>query len=1635
MPGSGHRSGRTIFPPGVFPTVTWPADGTVARASRVRFVDPVSDDPSARALIAEGRALDELGRRKEARARYEEALSALDPPAPIVASMLLRWIACAHEADGEFADAAAYAERAAVMAERSDDRTTIGQALAGLASVRWRQGQLDDAVRLFHEALERGPDRTDPRFHVDVMTNLGSLAKIRGDFREALRCYQDALAQGRRHSLLEDVLGTLNEVGIAYMALGRLDEAEDAFTEGLAIANALGGLSIRIKLEVSHASLHIEKGDHAEAKRRCESAAKLAAHRGDSRASAAVAKVHGIIARETGELAQAEAHLVHARELASAVKDPELEGDVNRELAELFDRLGRSRETLQALNRAHSCFAQLRARHELVDASRRMARLEGDFLDVVRRWAESIESKDQRTEGHCERVADLAGALAAKAGIDESSLFWFRIGALLHDVGKLIVPAELLNKSGQLTDDEWAFVRQHPIAGVEMLADVALPWDVTPMVRSHHERWDGHGYPDRLAAEDIPLSARILCIADVYDALTTERSYKQAFSHLEAMEIMRRESGRQFDPQLLAKFEELVRRGTHNMPRGTEPTSPKTRTGSQAIVTVSEEDDLTGVLVRRAFVNVTSALLGERHRTGATVSLLVIDVDHFKSVNDNYGHLTGDDALRLVAGVVREHLRPGQYVGRYAGDEFVVLLPGLGGDAARTLADKVRATVGTMVIPVRESPGQSMRVTLSIGVATAPAHGESFEMLFTAADRALFDAKREGRDTVMLAGAAAEGPPQLTFTRFVGRDAELRTLVTALDQSVQGSPQLHAVTGEAGVGKSTLLRQLLPEVRLRGAAMVTGRSLETESRAPYGAWVEVIQALLDQGIGPRRSWPMLQRIVPALRTEAGSTVVPSSLDAAQGFLLTQEIVAFLRAASDLRPIALVLEDMHWADAASWDVLEHLLAQLTTERVFIALTMRSEEATSGAVRERRQRLSRNERARERRLERLTAIEVREWLQASLHRADPGDELLDFVLRHTEGNPFLVTQLMRTLAEDNVFTHDGTAWVWTLPSALELPAGMTDLVGRRLNRLSPEALRILATAAAFGRTFSLGLLAEAAATTMDATLDAVDAALSASVLEPARGSGDDTYQFSHGLLVDAVLHSVSPARRRLTHERVADLLAARTPDALDRIASLYARSGNASKAYDWCTRAASRALGLHALDVASDFLELALANASSDEERLAVQHDLAVAAELSGRWADVERSCDAILAISSVLESPARRLPVQQRRTQARLRMGQGVREMEQECRELIATAEQLGAPAEIVRARSLLVQTLQRFGRVDEAIRIAEESLSLAEQTGDEALSAEATHRLAHTVLGARPRDAIELMLQLIASSRRRGDRLMEARAFLALGVARMRTRDDLAGVEALRAALKIGMEAQALDIAAGASMNLGVIELRRGEFIAAHHAFHEALRLYTTLRINTNRLAALYNLANLESERGDMEAAAPLYRETAALAEQLGADDIAIGAHAGFGLVALRLHDPSDARTALAAAQRALGTREDWWFQGRERLESLRIRLAIQDDARTVALARFRAAVERLEAMDVYSAAWLVGDCGAEVAAGEADVWSIVDRFGEHTMVQQFAPLAARFTALRDMANRQGVVRLRAGRAAERDGETGASDD
>ena len=218
----------------------------------------------------------------------------------------------------------------------------------------------------------------------------------------------------------------------------------------------IGDLSMLITVELHIAKLRIRQGDHRGARAACGRARTIVAQIGDSREAGEAHLVYGLVERAFGDASAAEAHFLRAEEIAIERRDLLLQGELARELSELYRSQGRNRQTLQRLNQAHRLFTQLRARRELADVDRRATTLENDFLDVVRKWGESIESKDRYTQGHCLRVADLACALWTRVNsADDTSLFWFRIGALLHDVGKLMVPAELLNKPGKLTDDEW----------------------------------------------------------------------------------------------------------------------------------------------------------------------------------------------------------------------------------------------------------------------------------------------------------------------------------------------------------------------------------------------------------------------------------------------------------------------------------------------------------------------------------------------------------------------------------------------------------------------------------------------------------------------------------------------------------------------------------------------------------------------------------------------------------------------------------------------------------------------------------------------------------------------------------------------------------------------------------------------------------------------------------------------------------------------------------------------------------------------------------------------------------------------------------------------------------------------------
>lgn len=176
--------------------------------------------------------------------------------------------------------------------------------------------------------------------------------------------------------------------------------------------------------------------------------------------------------------------------------------------------------------------------------------------------AQAVEARDNNTAAHCERLAAYSVRLGQAVGLSKLDQLALYRGGYLHDIGKVGIPDSILFKRGLLTEAEWGQMRMHTIRGEEICRPMKTLAPVLPIIRSHHERWNGSGYPDGLRGEDIPLLARILQVADIYDALTTARSYKPAFSHQHAIEIMTEEAGRGWrDPELIPIFAEMTRVG------------------------------------------------------------------------------------------------------------------------------------------------------------------------------------------------------------------------------------------------------------------------------------------------------------------------------------------------------------------------------------------------------------------------------------------------------------------------------------------------------------------------------------------------------------------------------------------------------------------------------------------------------------------------------------------------------------------------------------------------------------------------------------------------------------------------------------------------------------------------------------------------------------------------------------------------------------------------------------------------------------------------------------------------------------------------------------------------------------------
>ena len=374
-------------------------------------------------------------------------------------------------------------------------------------------------------------------------------------------------------------------------------------------------------------------------------------------------------------------------------------------------------------------------------------------MQMIKTLSDTLEAKDEYTKGHSYRVAEYSVLIAKKLGLSDKEIAKLHYAASLHDIGKIGVPDTILNKPSRLTTDEYNIIKTHTVIGADIIKGIELISYTEDVARYHHERYDGKGYPSGLSGEDIPYYARIVAVADSYDAMSSKRIYRKGLSPEVIRSEIEKNRGLQFDPQIADAFlelldaDEVIITGDEKLGNNSiaavdaENVTEAGQMFSAVMNTIKTNvegdsfDFLTGLMLRNKGEAVIASKMQETK--GA---LMFFDMDNLKTVNDLYGHKIGDVALRSL-GELLNNTTDRITSFRAGGDEFIAFYEGASKNETLKLVKSIISDYA------KKQAGDAMltQTSLSIGVyMTAPF--DSFDEAMSRADKALYHVKKSGKD-------------------------------------------------------------------------------------------------------------------------------------------------------------------------------------------------------------------------------------------------------------------------------------------------------------------------------------------------------------------------------------------------------------------------------------------------------------------------------------------------------------------------------------------------------------------------------------------------------------------------------------------------------------------------------------------------------------------------------------------------------------------------------------------------------------------------------------------------------------------------------------------------------------------------
>ena len=393
---------------------------------------------------------------------------------------------------------------------------------------------------------------------------------------------------------------------------------------------------------------------------------------------------------------------------------------------------------------------KMESQRQRAEMNKRRKQMETMSLQMMQTLSTTIEAKDEYTRGHSHRVAEYAALIAEELGWDKKEIKNLKNAAHLHDIGKICIPDNILNKPTRLTEEEFQVIKEHTVIGAEILKNITLISHVKEVARSHHERYDGMGYPDGLKGEEIPLYARVITVADSYDAMKSRRIYRNPLDDQIIYNEIARNCGSQFDPQIAGVFLKMLNENRVVIREECALVNKEDNLSkmeieiekfiSDVMITMKAQEDsegldfLTGLPMRNRGEKLAAQFMQQD-----SGYLVFLDMDNLKKMNDLYGHKAGDRALKLLGSFLMEYAHH-SVVCRLGGDEFLMFVPNVS-----------KEKITEIVTEIQEKFEQSKEKDVAIRCASVSAgicevnKGDPFEECYSKADKALYYVKQNGK--------------------------------------------------------------------------------------------------------------------------------------------------------------------------------------------------------------------------------------------------------------------------------------------------------------------------------------------------------------------------------------------------------------------------------------------------------------------------------------------------------------------------------------------------------------------------------------------------------------------------------------------------------------------------------------------------------------------------------------------------------------------------------------------------------------------------------------------------------------------------------------------------------------------------